>query len=129
MDDAAVSRWLSSYVDAWQTYDAAAIGALFSEEAVYRYHSWDENEDVIRGRAAIVSNWLEDQDPPDSWIAEYHPWAVTGERAVAVGATRYLTDDPEAVDREYRNVFLLEFDADDRCKSFTELYMPRSGSS
>ena len=30
-----------------------------------------------------------------------------------------------AVDREYHNVFLCEFDEDGRCSSFTEHYMRR----
>ena len=127
MDDATVAQWLTRYVDAWRTYDRAAIGALFSEDAVYRFHPWDEGEEAVRGREAIVSNWLEEPDATDSWTAEYRPWAVAGDRVVAVGTTRYLAEDREAVEREYRNVFLLEFDADSRCKAFTELYMPRPG--
>jgi ketosteroid isomerase-like protein len=126
MDDAAVAQWLTSYVEAWRTYEAPAIGALFTEDAVYRYHPWDENEDVVRGREAIVSTWLEDPDATGTWTAEYRPWAVADDRAVAVGATRYLTEDRKAVEREFHNVFLLRFDSDGRCKEFTELYMPRS---
>ena len=125
MDDATVAQWLTSYVDAWRTYDAVAIGALFSENAVYRFDPW-EGEETVRGRDAIVSNWLEDPDATESWTAEYRPWAVDGDRVVAVGTTRYLTADREAVEREYHNVFLLEFAADGRCKEFTELYMLRS---
>jgi ketosteroid isomerase-like protein len=125
VDDATVAHWLTNYVDAWRTYDVAAIGALFSEDAVYRFHPWDEGDETVRGREAIVSNWLEEPDATGSWTAEYRPWAIDGDRVVAVGTTRYLTEDREAVAREYRNVFLLEFDADSRCKAFTELYMPR----
>ena len=50
----------------------------------------------------------------------------TGERAVAVGVTRYLAADGTTVEREYHNVFLLRFDDDGRCTEFTELYMPRA---
>jgi len=126
VDDETVAQWLTRYVDAWRTYDRAAIGALFSEDAVYRFHPWDEGEETVRGREAIAANWLEEPDAADSWTAEYRPWAVDGDRVVAVGTTRYL-DDRDAVEREYHNAFLLEFDADGRCKEFTELYMPRSG--
>jgi ketosteroid isomerase-like protein len=126
MDDAAVAQWLTSYVDAWRTYDATTIGALFSEDAEYRYHPWDQNEEVVRGREAIVSNWLKERDATGSWTAEYRPWAVHDDRAVAVGATRYLSEDRGAVEREYHNVFLLRFNTDGQCKEFTELYMPRS---
>jgi hypothetical protein len=127
MDDAAVMGWLERYVDAWRTYEPTAIGALFSDDAVYRYHPWDENEEVVRGRDAIVSAWLEERDAPDSWTAEYRPWAVDGDRAVAVGVTRYLDGHRDAVEREYHNVFLLRFDTRGHCTEFTELYMPRAG--
>ena len=127
MDDATVAQWLANYVDAWRTYDPAAIAGLFSEDAVYRFHPWDEGDEAVRGRETIVSNWLEEPDAPGSWTAEYRPWAVDGDRVVAVGTTRYLTEEGPAVEREYHNVFLLEFDAEGRCKAFTELYMPRSG--
>jgi hypothetical protein len=124
MDEAAVSRWLSDYVAAWRSYDAEAIGALFAEDAVYRWHPWDEGDEVARGRDAIVASWLEDEDAPGSWEAEYRPWAVAGSRAAVVGYSRYLATDtaPEAV---YDNVFLLQFDDDGRCTEFTDVYMRR----
>lgn len=119
-----MAHWLTNYVDAWRTYDVAAIGALFSEDAVYRFHPWDEGEETVRGREAIVSNWLEEPDATGSWTAEYRPWTVDGECAVAVGITRYLAteDEPEAV---FHNVFLLRFDDDGRCREFTDVYMRR----
>src|SRR3712207_9125960 len=40
----ALQRWLDAYVDAWRTYDPAAIGALFAEDATYAYHPYDEGE-------------------------------------------------------------------------------------
>jgi hypothetical protein len=123
MDDAAFQRWLDAYAEAWRTYDVDAIGRLFSEDAAYRYHPWDQ---PVRGRDAIVANWLDDRDEPDSWRAEYRPWLVSGDDAVAVGVSRYLADDRETVDREYHNVFLCRFDAEGRCREFTELFLLRS---
>ena len=129
VDEPAVAQWLDDYVAAWQTYDAARIGVLFSEDAVYRFHPWEDGDDAVRGREAIVSNWLEEPDAPGTWSAKYEPWLVDGDRAVATGITRYLAeegDDGAKVEREYHNVFLLRFDADGRCAEFTELYVPRS---
>ena len=125
MDEAAVTQWLERYVDAWKTYDETAIGALFSEDAVYRYHPWDEHEAALRGRDAIVASWLDEPDAHGSWTAEYRPWVVAGDRAAAVGASRYFAADGTTVEREYHNVFLLDFDADGRCREFTELFMAR----
>ena len=66
MDDTRVAQWLANYVDAWRTYDAEAIGALFSTDAVYRFNPWSEGEETVRGREAIVSNWLKEPDATDS---------------------------------------------------------------
>ncbi|MDQ3671458.1 MAG: nuclear transport factor 2 family protein [Actinomycetota bacterium] len=124
MDHTGFQRWLDAYVDAWRTYDETAIGELFTEDARYRYHPW-EADDAVQGRAAIVANWLEDRDEPGSWTAEYRPWAIDGDRAVAAGVSRYLGADGETVEREYHNVFLCRFDGEGRCSEFTELYMRR----
>ncbi len=45
-----VQAWLDAYVDAWRTYEAGTIGALFSADATYAYHPHDEPE---RGREAV----------------------------------------------------------------------------
>lgn len=125
MEDARFQRWLDDYVAAWRSYDPEAIGALFSEDAEYRYHPWDT--DPVAGRAAIVAAWLDDRDDPSSWTAEYRPWLVSGDDAVAVGVSRYLAGDGNAVEREYHNVFLCRFDGEGRCREFTELYLRRDG--
>jgi SnoaL-like domain len=125
MEHAEFQRWLDDYVEAWRTYDEDAIAALFSEDARYRYHPWDEAEDVVEGRAAVVASWLSDRDEPGSWTAEYRPWAIDGDRAVAVGISRYLGADGTTVDREYHNVFLCRFDDEGRCREFTELFLKR----
>ena len=112
-----VTRWLDGYIDAWMTYDPDRIRALFSEDAEYRYHPWDE---PVRGREAIVADWLDDTDAPGTYIATYGAWAVDGKRAVATGTSRY--DDPTHK-RTYHNVFLLEFDDAGLCSSFTEVFL------
>jgi ketosteroid isomerase-like protein len=114
MTAAEVQRWLDAYVDAWRSNDAAAIGALFSDDAEYRYHPYDDPQ---RGREAIVAGWLEEPDEPGSWEAAYAPLLVDGDRAVATGETRY------ADGRTFSNLFVLAFDADGRCREFTEWFM------
>ena len=121
---AAVARWLADYVTAWTSYDAEAIGALFSEDAVYRWHPWDGPDDAAHGREAIVTSWLEAKDAPESWTAEYTPWAIDGDRAVALGTSRYFATE-DATEALYHNVFLLRFDETGRCAEFTDVYMRR----
>jgi hypothetical protein len=131
MNQHEVQAWLDRYVAAWVTYDATAIGELFSEDAAYRYHPADA---PIVGRAAIVASWLEldpaspasTPDEPGTYAARYEPFAVENQRAVAVGWSRYWTDASRAVEQAtYDNCFLLEFDAAGRCSAFTEFFRQR----
>ncbi len=129
MTHADVQAWLDRYVEAWQTYDAASIAALFSEDAQYRYRPWG---DPTVGRDAILNDWLNpagpssSRDEPGTWSAHYEPFAVDGQRAVAVGQTAYYADATQAVEeRRYWNSWLLEFDDAGRCRSFVEFYMLR----
>jgi uncharacterized protein (TIGR02246 family) len=117
-----VQQWLDRYVAAWRANDADLVAELFTEDAVYGYRPWDSEEHTVRGRDAIVASWLEEPDPPGSWDAAYEPYAVDGDRAVAVGWSRYdpSGEDPE---RTYHNAYLLRFAADGRCAEFHEFYM------
>jgi ketosteroid isomerase-like protein len=117
-----VNGWLQRYVAAWQSYDRAEIGDLFSEDARYRYHPYD---DPVVGRDAIVESWLEEDrlDEPGSFDARYECYAVDADRAVATGASTYFEDEADA--RVYDNVYLLRFDEDGRCSEFTEWFMQR----
>jgi SnoaL-like domain len=113
-----VQRWLDAYVDAWRTYDRAAIGDLFGEDARYAYQPYRE---PVIGREAIVADWLEDPDAAGSWDARYEPYAVDGDRAVAVGESRYLEPDG-SLRTVFYNVWLLRFDANGRCDEFVEYW-------
>ncbi len=120
-----VQDWLDRYIAAWETYDPAAIGDMFSESATYRFYPYAE---AVVGRAEIVRAWTQpgdgesDRDEPGTWAASYAPFAVDGDRAVAVGESRYFatSDEPE---RLYHNCYLLEFDDSGRCRSFVEYYV------
>lgn len=116
-----VQRWLDGYISAWSSNDPGEIGALFGEDAVYSYRPWENENVTVRGRDAIVASWLENPDDPGSWEAQYEPYAVEGEKAVAVGWSRYEPSDDHP-ERKYHNVYLLRFDDDGRCVSFHEFF-------
>ena len=123
MDRDSVQVWLDNYVEAWRTYEPAKIGNLFSEDALYFYRPFDE---PLRGRAAIMADWLAEPNAPGSWEARYVPVAVEGLVGVAQGRTRYLRSDG-TIEREFDNIFVLHFDEAGRCTRFTEWFMqPRS---
>lgn len=124
MNRADVQRWLDAYVDAWKSYDPGAIGALFSEDAAYAYHPYDE---PLRGRDAIVASWTGEgnRDAPGTYDGHYEPVAVDRDVAVASGRSQYFEPDGATLKREFYNLFVMRFDADGRCAEFREWYMER----
>lgn len=98
MDRSSVQGWLDRYVAAWKSYDRAEIESLFASEATYRYHPYDAEDEIVRGRDAIVSDWVEPdgaastRDAPGTYDARYEPYAVDGDRAVVTGASTLLRE-------------------------------------
>lgn len=123
MDRSQVAGWLRRYVDAWKSYERNEIGDLFSDNAEYRYHPYD---DPVRGRTAITESWFEDPDSADAYDGSYEPVAVDGDTAVAIGHSTYFKPDG-SVEKIYDNCYLMRFDDDGRCREFTEFYMKRPG--
>lgn len=116
-----VQSWLDDHIEAWASNEPDRIGRLFSEDAIYSYRPWRDAVNTVEGRDAVVASWLEDPDDPETWEAEYAPYAVDDDKAVAVGRTRYIAgDEPEKL---YHNVFLLRFDEEGRCAQFAEFYV------
>ena len=121
MNRDSLQAWLDKYVDTWRTYDRAQIADLFSEDAIYLYSPFDEQNPVSR-RDAIVADWLKQPDAAGSWEAHYAPIAVEGNVAVAQGRTQYFNADG-TVKREFDNIFVMHFDDEGRCTRFTEWFM------
>ena len=129
IDTDLAQRWLDAYAHAWTTYDPAEIGALFSAEAQYRWHPWDEGDDVARGRSKIVAAWLENRDTPGTYRGTYRPLLVKDDLVIAVGTSSYFTDATQGVlDRTFHNLWVLRFTEDGQCRSFTEWYMQAPGT-
>jgi ketosteroid isomerase-like protein len=126
MDRAEVDRWLEAYVRAWKSYDPDEIGALFADDVTYRYHPYDP---PVEGRDAVVESWLGEgdhegastRDEPGTYDATYRTVAIDGDVAVATGSSSYTGDPP----RVFHNCFVMRFDADGRCREFTEWYVQR----
>jgi len=117
-----LKKWLDAYVQASLSYEPDAIGALFSDDATYAWHPWDEAGDVVRGRAAIVKAWLEDRHAPGTYQAHYEPIAIDGDVAIATGHSRYFTKSG-VLRREFFNCFVMHFDRAGQCTSFIEWFM------
>ena len=122
MNRSTVQAWLDGYVDAWKSYDQADIEALFAPGATYRYHPYDT--DAVEGRDAIVKDWLDNRDDAGTYDAHYEPYAVDGDRAVAVGRSLYYSDASKSTQTQaFDNCYLLRFDGEGRCIEFTEYFV------
>jgi hypothetical protein len=127
VEKSAVIDWLDAYVKAWESYSPEAIGALFTDDATYSYYPFEE---PVRGRKAIVESWLKDQNAPGTWEASYAPIAVDGNVAVAQGRSRYFKDSTRTeLDKQWDNIFVIEFDESGRCSSFAEWFVAPKGQA
>ena len=127
MDKASVDKWLQAYMHAWNTYSPVAIGDLFTDDATYSFHPYDE---PVVGREAIVAAWLKDPDATGTFEADYKPIAVDGNVAVVNGRSRYFKDSSRTeLTKEWDNLFVIEFDTDGRCRSFREWWVARRGQT
>ena len=131
MDRDTAQAWLDDYVAAWKSYDRDAITALFAEDVAYRYHPYDE---PLVGRDAVVDSWLGEsdavssggastRDAPDTYDAHYTPVAVDGDTVVATGRSTYRETPDGPVTEVFHNCFVIRFDAEGRCREFTEYFI------
>ncbi|HWB87833.1 MAG TPA: nuclear transport factor 2 family protein [Acidimicrobiia bacterium] len=107
--------WMDGYVLAWSSNDPAHIRALFTEDAVYDPQT-DDGE--WEGIDEIVERWIDIGDSEDNWDFEWLPLVEADDVAVVTARTRYFQ--PEA---SYRNLFVIRFAEDGRCRDFTEWYI------
>jgi len=117
MDRERFQAWLDRYIAAWRSNEAEQIGALFSEDIVYSFRPWSP---AVRGREAIVAEWLRNPDEPGSWEAEYHAVAVDGDTGVAVGESRYPGEG-----RTFSNVFIVRFNDTGEAREFSEWWVEK----
>jgi ketosteroid isomerase-like protein len=109
-----VERWVRGYEQAWRTPGTDALSTLFTPDASYLHSPYDR---PLAGRAAIAADWEEQRDGSDE-IFRMQSSIVAVEGAVAVVRTDVRYGDP--VTQEYRNLWVLEFDQDGRCRRFEE---------
>ena len=119
VDRAGVATWMDAYRDAWISNEPAAIGALFTDDALY---SIDAFAEPWRGREEIVRRWT-------AGIAQQV--AFTFEVQVIEGDVAFVhwhvftqnVGDPIRV--EYDGLLQLRFAPDGRCAEHREWFFRR----
>lgn len=114
MEHAQVEQWVASYERAWRTAGTDRLGELFTAGATYLTSPWARSVD---GLAAIAALWEAERDGPDeSFTMASQVVAVDGDTAVVRLAVDY--DDPGS--SRWRDLWVLQFDAQGRCTAFEE---------
>lgn len=117
MDDLsrdAVSAWIVGYERAWRTAGSEPLRELFTEEATYRMSPYEE---PATGLDQIGALWERERRGPDEQFTMAHEVvAVDGDTAVVRLEVQY--GGPERL--QYRDLWVLRFAADGRCRQFEE---------
>jgi ketosteroid isomerase-like protein len=127
-DRASVRRWVEEYERAWRMPGTARISSLFTVDATYLHSPYEE---PVVGLDAIGRMWEEDREGPNEVFSiSTDVVAVDDPMAVVRAEVRY----GQPVRQEYRDLWILQFEADGRCSWFEEWpywpgrsYSPREG--
>jgi ketosteroid isomerase-like protein len=113
-DRAAVHRWAAGYELAWRTSGTDGLTALFTADATYLHSPYEE---PVVGIHAISKMWDDERDGPDEvFTLSTEIVAVEGDTAVVRAEVRY----GEPIRQEYRDLWLIRFDAEGKCAWFEE---------
>ena len=111
-DRSSVAVWIEAYERAWRTAGTDALRELFSADASYRMSPYAE---PAVGLEAIGELWERERaGPGEEFEMSYKIVAVEGDTAVARIAVEYATG------AEYRDLWIVRFGIDDRCREFEE---------
>jgi hypothetical protein len=109
-----VRQWLGDYERAWRTPGTALARELFSDGASYQMSPY---ESPIVGGDAIAEMWEREREGPDEeFTMRSEIVAVEADTAVVRVEVEYVGGSP----REYKDLWVIRFDAAGRCSSFEE---------
>jgi ketosteroid isomerase-like protein len=106
--------WVAGYERAWRSPGTELLGALFADDASYRMSPYEE---PATGLGEIVALWEREREGPDeSFELAHEIVAVDGDTAVA----RVEVDYRSPGGGEYRDLWVIRFAPDGRCREFEE---------
>jgi ketosteroid isomerase-like protein len=114
VDRSSVARWVEGYERAWRTAGTAGLAQLFTDDATYVPSPWAA---PIVGLDRLAAFWDQERDgPEEAFTLTSEIVAVDGEVAVVRLQVDYASDDV----RQWRDLWVLRFAPDGRCRSFEE---------
>jgi ketosteroid isomerase-like protein len=114
MDRDSVAAWIGQYERAWRTPGTGSLAALFTDDASYSQGPYRE---PVVGLPAIERMWDAEREGPDeAFRMTSDVVAVDGDTAVARIEVWY----GQPVKQEYRDLWIIKFAADGRCRHYEE---------
>lgn len=114
VDRVAVTEWVAGYERLWRRPGTDGLDELFTSDVAYVHSPYER---PIVGLAALAADWeAQREGPNESFTLGAEVVAVEGTTAVVRAEVRY--GDP--VRQEYRDLWVLEFAPDGRCRRFEE---------
>jgi SnoaL-like domain len=112
IDRASVESWIAGYERAWRAAGTAPLAELFREDASYRMSPYGE---ATHGLAAIGGLWERERSGPgEEFEMSFELVAIEDDTAVARIEVAYASG------VEYRDLWVIRFAADGRCREFEE---------
>jgi hypothetical protein len=106
--------WVAAYEKAWRSPGTGLLETLFTADATYSQGPYRE---PVVGLGAIAEMWDAQRDGPDEvFTMTSEVVAVDGDTAVVRLLVRY--GDP--VRQEYKDLWVIRFATDGRCRAFEE---------
>jgi ketosteroid isomerase-like protein len=109
-----VTRWIAAYEAAWRAPGTAALAGILAPGATYLQGPYEE---PVIGLHAIARMWEYEREGPDEMF-QLASDIIAAEGDTAVVRVDVSYGNP--VTREYRDLWIVRFDADGRCADFQE---------
>lgn len=114
MNHDALRDWMAAYERLWRTAGTDGLAELFADPVVYSMAPYEE---PVRGLEALAEMWERERHSADEdFQMGWEPVALEDDTAVVRVDVSY--GPPR--DQEYRDLWVLRFDADGRCRSYEE---------
>lgn len=109
-----MDAWIAAYERAWRTAGVDRLAELFAGDATYRMSPYEE---PARGLAEIGALWERERKGADEeFTMSDEVVAVEGDTAVVRVGVHYSGPEP----LEYRDLWVIRFAPDGRCREFEE---------
>ncbi|WP_326559002.1 YybH family protein [Micromonospora sp. NBC_01796] len=125
MDRERVTEWVAAYERAWRTPGTDPLATIFTADASYLQGPYRQ---PVLGLPAIARMWEAEREGPDeAFRMTSEVVAVDGDTAVVRAEVHY----GEPTNQEFRDLWILRFADDGRCRAFEEwpFWPPNAGNT